>query len=360
MAEHRSPRRLAAGVLSLQDITTSAPALRFAVRFTGGPYGSAGSEAPGGDPGEVLDAAPDGVHHDAGSPHPLAGTGKLFLAVAVARLADRDPGLLARPLTVRGEHRAAARSGTLRRMTGDLQLTVDDAMALIVGTGDGACTVALLELLATRDEDVVAEANRTATRLGLRTTTFAGLETTVPGPGGEGDVQGESWGEGLIGATSPADLGALLVQIVRVAASQKVTSAGLSAPAHDGARGSGHGPETPSDPPLSAAVADRVLGWMGKAFEPAGLAGALPGFGPRTIPHWTVSGLELLDPPGAPGCASVLILPADVGAGRSTACVAAFHPRTRAEGSTVSARELSAILGSLGLAAARTRAATEG
>jgi Beta-lactamase enzyme family len=302
MAEH-PPRRPAPGVVLLEDITTSAPGLRFAVRFPAAP----GKEGPAA------------VEHEADSPHPLAGTGKLFLAVAVARLAERDPGLLASPLTIRGEHRAAARSGTLRRMSGELQLTVDDATALIVGTGDGACAVALLELLEARGVDILAEANHAAVDLGLESTAFTGLESSA---GDRDGVQaGESWGEGLLGRTTPDDLCTL---VEHLAAGGEPTS-------------------------------DRVLRWMDKTFEPAGLASALPGFGPRTVPHRTVSGVEHLappGPPGAPGCASVLILPADVGSGRPAACVAAYHPRSRGADSTAPAPAASAVLGSLGLAVA--------
>lgn len=298
----RSPHALALGVVSLQDITTSAPGLRFAVRFPA---------APGG-------AERAAVAHEADTPHPLAGTGKLFLAVAVARLAERDPGLLVSPLTIRGEHRAAARSGTLRRMSGELQLTLDDAMALVVGTGDGACVTALLGLLEARGVYVLAEAQQVVADLGLDATTFTGLESSA---GDRDGVQaGESWGDGLLGRTTPDDLCTLLEHLAI-------------------------GGEPKSE---------RVLAWMDKAFEPAGLASALPGFGPRTIPHRTVSGVELLAPPGGPGCASVLILPADAGTGRPTACVATYHPRSRGADSTAYAPEASAVLGSLGLAVARS------
>jgi hypothetical protein len=305
MAEH-SPRRLAPPVVPLQDIPTSAPGLRFAVRF----------------PTVNRDDQRAAVVHEAESPHPLAGTGKLFLAVTVARLAGRDPGLLATLLTIRDGHREAARSGTFRRMTGDLRLTADDAMALVVGTGDGACAVAVLELLAVRGINVLAEAERLGDDLGLTATSFTGLETSPAVDSTHADglgSEGESWGEGLLGVTTPLDLCILLVHLA--------TS------------------ETPES--------ERVLAWMGKAFEPAGLAGALPGFGPRTIPHRTVSGLESVTPPGAPGCASALILPADdAGTGGPTACVAAYAPRTRDDGSTVSPREVGTVLGSLGLAVA--------
>jgi hypothetical protein len=357
MAEH-SPRRPAPGVVPLQDIPTSAPGLRFAVRFPAAPEDERPAAGrPEAEQWHSLAGTGGGmrpeVAHDAEESHPLAGTGKLFLAVAVARLAALEPGVLAESLTIRGEHRAAARSGTIRRMTGELGLTVDDAMALIVGTGDGACTVALLEFLADRGVEVLAEARRLAADLGLRATAFTALEksTGVEGSGGAG----ESWGEGLVGTTTAADLCTLLVQLIGAPTVQAVPSSGLSNRPVDRWRDTGEGRERPSGSVLHAAVADRVIGWMGKTFEPAGLASALPGFGPRTIPHRTVSGLELLTPPGAPGCASVLILPAGVGTGAPTACVSAYQPPTRADGSAVSSREVTAVLGSLGLAVSAAR-----
>jgi hypothetical protein len=321
MAEH-PPRTPAPGLVLLEDITTSAPGLRFAVRFPVAP----GKEGPAA------------VEREADAPHPLAGTGKLFLAVAVARLAAQDPGLLSTSLTIRDEHRSAARAGTLRRMTGELQLTVDDAMALIVGTGDGACVTALLGLLEARGADVLAEANHAAVDLGLESTAFTGLETAARTDGG---VTGESWGEGLTGTTTTADLCALLVRLAGDAPRQADASAGSS-----------RAPRGGSPDPRVAAVSGRALDWMGKAFEPAGLASALPGFGPRTIPHRTVSGLELLAPDGAPGCASVLVLPAGVGDPAPAACVAAYYPRSRGADSTASAPAASTVLGSLGLAVA--------
>ncbi|QCU77192.1 hypothetical protein E7744_02385 [Citricoccus sp. SGAir0253] len=385
-----SPARPAPPALGtpLADVPTAAPGLRFAVRFPGAP--ASGEEAgaaasrPGAAaeevrPGPAREAVRPGLaseavrlgprDHEADRPHALAGTGKLVLALAVARLADDEPGLLAQPVEIGARHRAGARAGTLRLMGGDLSLAVGDAMALVVGTGDGACVLALLEALAARGVDVLAEARRAVADVGLAATELTGLEA------------GESWGEGLLGTTTPADLCALLERLV--AAGMPVAHGGAPAgpprvahrlAAMGEAAGAPGGPASPSPPvanpapateegsgapggpaPLPAPVADRVLGWMGTAFEPAGLASALPGFGPRTLPHRTVSGWELLAPPGAPGCASVLVLPAGVGTGSPAACVAAYHPGARADGSAVPPRERSRTLGALGLAVAAAR-----
>lgn len=246
--------------------------------------------------------------HDAGARHPLSGTGKLVLACAVARLAGRDADLLGQRLTLTGRHRAGARTGTLRLMSGELSLTVEDAMALIVGTGEAMGVLAVLELLQDRGIDVAAEARDLAAERGLQDTEITGLETAA----------GTSWGEGLTGWTTPEDLCTLLSDL----------------------------PET-------------VLGWMDAAFEPAGLASGLPGFGPRTVPHQTVAGAG--SPLGAGGAvgagsprgwASVLVLPGAV--------VAAFLPaESQAEppadvgpgGAARTPLQASTALGSLGLSA---------
>ncbi|REE04180.1 serine hydrolase [Citricoccus muralis] len=272
--------------LPLGDIPAAYPQLRFAVRFADGRY----------------------LEHDAGPPHPLAGTGKLWLACVVDAVAGRDPGLPGTTLTVTDRHRHAARTGTLRLMSGDLRLSVEDAMGLILGTGDGACVLALLELLAARGVVVLAEARAVAADLGRGATVFTGVESD----GGAGSSNAVSWGEGMLGQTNPADLCALL-----------------------------SGP---------VARSERMLGWMRRTVEPAGLAGGLPGFGPRTVPHQTIAGGELLPTAGAggadgeagaPGCASVLVLPAGV--------VAAYHPSPQ-DGRRASGLEFSAALGTLGLA----------
>jgi hypothetical protein len=273
----------------LGDIPTAYPALRFAVRF------------------------PDGreASRDAGARHPLAGAGKLVLAVVVARLAEERPGLLRDGLTLTAAHRSVARTGTLRTLSGDLRLTLDDALALVVGTGDGACVAAVLEHLAARGIDVLGEARALVAAQGLADTRLNGLEAGIEaGMEAEADPEGVSWGEGLVGETTPADLCTLLSRL----------------------------PGT-------------VLGWMGTVFEPAGLASALPGFGPRTLRHHTLSGFELHSPDGAPGCASVLVLPA--GVGTPPVVAAAYQPAQDEGGAPVTGLETASALGSLGLAVVR-------
>ena len=245
--------------------------------------------------------------HDAGARHPLSGTGKLVLACAVARLAGRDAELLGQRLTLTDRHRAGARAGTLRLMSGELSLTVEDAMALIIGTGEAMGVLAVLELLDDRGIDVAAEARDLVAERGLQDTEITGPET----------ADGISWGEGLTGWTTSADLCTLLSDLP--------------------------GP---------------VLRWMGAAFEPAGLASGLPGFGPRTVPHQTVAGGgwplgaggsgEDLGAGSPRGWASVLVLPGAV--------VAAFLPAEAPadegpDGTAKTSLQASTALGSLGLSA---------
>ncbi|GAA1128900.1 serine hydrolase [Citricoccus alkalitolerans] len=274
----------------LADIPAAYPQLCFAARF------SDGSE----------------YSHDAGTRHPLAGTGTLVFAAAVARWAESDPGLLGERLTLTADHRRASRTGTLRRMDSELRLTVDDALSLIVGTGDGACLQAVLEFLAGRGVDLLEVAGTLIGDWNLADTEITGFEPEA-------------------GVTTPADLCTALSRL----------------------------PE-------------RVLGWMGEVFEPAGLASALPGFGPRTVPHHTVAGWESAgnlsgeatgDRPRS-GFASVLVLPgadgrlpggeaedadgcADAGAG--AAVVAAYRPALHRDGAAVTPLEASTALGTLGL-----------
>lgn len=277
---NRQPALPAVRAFSLAELPTAYPHLRFAVQATDGHQQG----------------------HDAGHRHPLAGTGKLVLACAVARLAAEDPGLLGERITLAGAARESARTGPLRLMRGEPTLTVDDAMSLIVGTGDARCVLAVLDHLQGRSDgsaDLVGEARTQVTTLGLRGTEIVGMES----------ASGPSGGEGLTGWTTPQDLCTLLT-----------------------------------------ALPEAVRRWMEAAFEPAGLASALPGFGPRTVEHRTVAGQGLpagsvsTGPggPGAPGWASVLVLPGAV--------VAAHHAAEHPDGTTVTPLEASTALGTLGLA----------
>ncbi|MGW9550523.1 serine hydrolase [Citricoccus zhacaiensis] len=259
--------------MSLMEVPRAYPQVRFAVRFADGREFS----------------------HDAGARHPLAGTGTLVLATAVARLAESDPGLLGERLTLTADHRRASRTGTLRRMDSELQLTVDDALSLLVGTGDGACLQAVLEFLAGRGVDLLDVARTVVADWNLADTEITGFEPEA-------------------GVTTPADLCTALSRL----------------------------PE-------------RVLGWMGQVFEPAGLASALPGFGPRTVPHHTVAGWEPAsalsgEPTGdlsRTGFASVLVLP-------GAAVVAAYHPARQQDGTAVTPLEVSTAFGTLGLSVWRS------
>lgn len=272
--------------LRLGEIPVAYPQLRFAVRFADGRDSS----------------------HDAGARHPLAGTGAVVLAAAVARLAESDPGLLGKRLTLTADHLRASRTGTLRRMDSELQLTVDDALSLIVGTGDGACLQAVLEFLAGRGVDLLDVARTVVTDWDLAGTEITGFEPEA-------------------GVTTPADLCTALSRLPQ-----------------------------------------RVLGWMGQVFEPAGLASALPGFGPRTVPHHTVAGWvpanavngEPIGDLFRTGFASVLVLPGadggaggdmdgDRGAGAGAAVVAAYLPALHRDGTTVTPLEVSTAFGTLGL-----------
>lgn len=208
--------------------------------------------------GELLYSCENGRAVNADMVFPFAGIGKVFLAVTLADLAQRTPELLEQRLEITTRHRAHADSGTLRNLTGALVVRVDDAMRLIMGSGDGAATLALLDHLAAADIDVVAHAREL----------FADLsDTTITGR----DVE-RSAGDGLSGTTTADDAARLLRRIID------------------------HQP--------------RVMDWMTRVFEPAGLASALPGYGPRTIEHWTVSGWAKLDADwlANQGRTSVLIL----------------------------------------------------
>lgn len=272
--------------MPLEEIPAACPGLRFAVRFADGRH----------------------LGNDAGAPHPLAGAGALWLACAVDRLAGRHPDLLREPLAVSAEHRSAARTGTTRLMSGPVGLIVQDALGLVLGAGDGACVLAILELLEVRGLDVLGEARALAAELGLRDTEFTAAEAT----GTELDEAGREarladGGAGLLGTTTSADLCVLLT--------------GLS---------------------------DRVLGWMQWSVEPAGLAGGLPGFGPRTVPHHATGP----DPSADPGHTAVLVLPG-TGATSGTgggAVVAGHLPARHPGGALRTPLEVSAVLGTLGLA----------
>ena len=143
-------------MLTLAECAAAYPQLRFAV----GDHRSSGV---------VAESRADETYD-------LAGTGKLLLGLTLAELGPRDVGFLARPLTVDAEHRARARTGTLRLMSGELQLSVEDAVSLVLSTGDGACALALLDFTASEGLDLLAEARSLASELGLDAVQLSGLE----------------------------------------------------------------------------------------------------------------------------------------------------------------------------------------
>lgn len=206
--------------------------------------------------GELLYAVEGGRAVNDDMVFPFSGIGKLFFACTLAALENTEPDLFSQTIEITAQHRAQADTGTLRHLTDAVRLSVDDAASLMVGSGDGAATLALLEHLTGRDIDVVEFAQRH----------FAYLQnTTITG------TEQRSSGEGFTGTTTGADLLTLLREIIEA----------------DG----------------------RVKRWMASVFEPAGLASSLPGYGPHTVEHWTVSDWgRVADEHLDEGRSSVLIL----------------------------------------------------
>ena len=206
--------------------------------------------------GELLFAVEDGRAVNADVEFTFSGIGKLFFAQTLAELAAEDPGFFQTPVELRLEHREQAEIGTLRHLTGELKLTVDDAMRLVMGSGDGTAVRALLDHLESAGIDVLERGRQSTAH--LPNTTITGLE----------DI---SAGEGFLGMTTANDTLVLLRQIID------------------------------ADGP--------VLDWMSQVFEPGGLASTLPGYGPHTMQHWTVAGWErVYDCRLDEGRSSVLIL----------------------------------------------------
>ena len=187
--------------------------------------------------GELLCAVEGGRAINEHMVFPFSGVGKLFFAHTLVALEDEHPGLFDNKIEITSHHRAMADSGPLRFLTGTIQLTVDDAVALMLQTGDGAATMGLLGFVEASGINIIDDAHRVLEH--LENTTVTGLED-------------RSMGEGFIGTTTAADILTLLRQIID----------------NNG----------------------RLKTWMSAVFEPAGLANALPGYGPHTVEHWTVSG----------------------------------------------------------------------
>lgn len=217
----------------------------------------------------------------------FSGVGKLFFACTLAELEHTNPGLFDHSIDITDHHRSHAYTGSLRHLHGSLRVTVDDAMHLMIGSGDGAATMALLEHFTALGIDLVEHGRRYIAHLN---------NTTITG------VEERSSGEGFTGTTTAAELLTVLRQVF----------------ADDG----------------------RVKQWMAAVFEPDGLANALPGYGPHTVKHWTVSGWgRVRDYHEYQGRTSVLIVECPHG----PIGIAAHAP--------IGTQDVSAKFGSLGLAA---------
>ena len=187
--------------------------------------------------GELLIAVDDGRAVNADVEFTFSGIGKLFFANTLAGLEAERPGLLRQTVHITAKHREKAETGTLRHLSGALQLSVDDAVRLMITSGDGAATLALLDHLNSLRIDIVERGRQGVAH--LPNTNITGVEEL-------------SAGEGFRGTTTASDVLVLLREII----------------AADG----------------------RVLNWMSQVFEPAGLASTLPGYGPHTVEHWTLYG----------------------------------------------------------------------
>lgn len=303
---------------------------------------------------------PSGLSHQQSHPqHRLAGVGKLFAALALAEQAEHDPTLLQAPVTITGTHRRRAAVGPLHTHTGDLSLALGDAVGLIISTSDAAASLAVADALQARDVDLVAQAQQLTDRLGhgphrLTATSITGAE---PAEGACGDL--------LVGQTTPQDLARLLVQLACVggldSADGLACAGGLCSDAS--ADPDAHGADPEAAAPESAAsearsiapaAAERVLGWMSQVFEPAGLSSALPGYGPKRVPQWSVSGVELRSPSSVfstGGWSSVMISYA--ARDQKALVVAAAHHPSHAGGAAGAGRRVSRIFAGLGSAAYR-------
>lgn len=237
--------------------------------------------------GDLLYAVEGGraVHDD--MVFTFSGVGKLFFACTLAELESITPGVFDDRLDIREHHRLNAYTGSLLHLSGSMRVTVDDAMHLMIGSGDGAATMALLEYFTARGIDIVEHGRRYVAS--LNSTTITGVEE-------------RSSGEGFTGTTTAADLLTVLRRVIE----------------DDG----------------------RVKQWMSSVFEPDGLANALPGYGPHTVEHWTVSGWgRVRDYHKYQGRTSVLIIDRP----RGPVGLAAHAP--------IGTQDVSVKFGSLGLAA---------
>ena len=262
-------------------------------------------------------------------PHALAGTGKLFAALALAERAEQQANLLQLPVRITDVHRSQAAVGPLRTHTGDLTLSLGDALGLVVGTSDAAASLAVRDLLHRQQVDLVGQVQRLLADLAgageeLSDTAITGLEDPE-----------QASGDLVVGHTTPQDLLRLLTLLAR--------AGGLE------------GTHTQTHTALSAAAAERVLGWMAQVFEPAGLTWALPGYGPKKVPQWSVSGAQLRSPSSSstshPGWASVMITHA-AQPEEGLVAVAAHQPAPP-DAAAAGGHRVSRSFGALGAAARR-------
>ncbi|GAA1171645.1 serine hydrolase [Nesterenkonia xinjiangensis] len=227
--------------------------------------------------------------------HPLAGSGKFLAALALAQREAADPGLLEASVTLTAEHRRRAAVGPLHISPGsgqnagtgqgagqaadELTLSLHDALGLIIRTSDAATSLAVRDALEARGVDLLAETRGFLERFNPPGQTL--IHTQITGFEDWGAARGDL----LTGETSPHELRQLLMLVTGYG--------GLL------------GEELPDrgEPLVAPSAASRMLGWMSPVFEPAGLAWALPGYGPKKVPQWTVSGLETRGPrtPAADG-----------------------------------------------------------
>ena len=221
------------------------------------------------------------------------------------------PQLLAEPMTIGQQHRHDAAAGPLRTHTGDITMSLADAMGLVVATSDVAASLAVQNALKERGLSLVHEANRLLTRLSH---TSSALSHTVIT--GEEDLE-HATGDLLQGQSSPQDLVNVLQLMAQAGGLTGSAAASSPDPADEQVRG------------ISGQAADRVLRWMTQVFEPTGLAYGLPGYGPKKVPQWSVAGPQLRSPSSVHGCTSVLITHPPRGGAAATglAVIAAHLPR---------------------------------
>lgn len=267
-----------------------------------------------------------GLEHRAAQSHPLAGAGKLLAVLALAERAEHQPGLSETAVEITASHRRRASNGPLRTLTGELTVSLADALALVVSTSDVAAALAVRDSLEGHGLRLESEVQRLLDQLRAHGAPLPATRVMM----WEGDSA--PTGDLIAGETSPQDLVEILARLS--------AAGGLGSLAEADAAG------------VSAGAAGRVLGWMSQVFEPAGLAFALPGCGPRGVPQWSLSAAEPHATEATRGWASVLITHqgADPISG-TVACAAAYVPE--GDASSGLPADVHGVLGQLGLEAYR-------